>query len=245
MLTSSGRSASPTLSWLNFASHEFFHAINVKRLRPVELGPFDYERPPRTASLWISEGLTSYYGNLAVVRAGAATPQDFLAGMSSQIRQLQNTPGRLVQTLEQSSLDVWKGTNSGIGGDPAKTVSYYVKGCIVGFLLDARIRKATNDGKSLDDAMRLAYERYSGIRGFTPEEFQRTVSETAGTDLKDFFRRTLATTEELDYSEALDWFGLCFARQGENPKTGWTLEVRADATDAQVLHFQRLTAPSK
>jgi predicted metalloprotease with PDZ domain len=101
---------------LKFVSHEYFHAINVKRLRPIELGPFDYENPPKTPSLWISEGLTSYYGNLAVVRSGVGSADDFLHDLSGQIRQLQNSPGRLVQTLEQSSLDVWTDSYSGIGG---------------------------------------------------------------------------------------------------------------------------------
>jgi predicted metalloprotease with PDZ domain len=79
--------------WLKFVSHEYFHTFNVKRLRPIELGPFDYERPPRTPSLWISEGLTSYYGDLIVCRVGLATPEDFLGSMSSYIRDLQNCPG--------------------------------------------------------------------------------------------------------------------------------------------------------
>lgn len=102
------------LRWLNFISHEYCHAFNVKRLRPVELGPFDYEREPHTESLWISEGVTSYFGSLAVTRAGLSTPQEFLDFLSAQIRQLQNALGRLVQTLAQSSLDVW--TSEGVSG---------------------------------------------------------------------------------------------------------------------------------
>src|SRR5262249_27908834 len=79
----------PTLRWLKFVSHEYFHAINVKRLRPIELGPFDYDRLPRTQSLWISEGLTTYYGDLAVVRSGVGSRDDFLAGLSGHIRAVQ------------------------------------------------------------------------------------------------------------------------------------------------------------
>ena len=95
--------ARANLGWLSFVSHEYFHAFNVKRLRPVELGPFDYETPPSTSSLWISEGLTSYFGELIVVRAGLGSTEDYLRLLSSHINQLQNAPGRLVQTLEQSS----------------------------------------------------------------------------------------------------------------------------------------------
>jgi predicted metalloprotease with PDZ domain len=247
LLTSSppraGR-AQASLRWLEFVSHEYFHAFNVKRLRPIELGPFDYEHPPRTSSLWVSEGLTSYYGELIVVRAGLGGRDDFLSSLSSHIGRLQNAPGRLVQTLEQSSLDVWSGGTSGIGRDADRTVSYYEKGPVVGFLLDARIRRATGGERSLDDLMRLTYARYSGARGFTPEQFRATAEEVAGADLEAWFRRALASTEELDYAEALDWFGLRFA-SSEGPSKSWKLEARADATAAQNRHLNDLIAPAR
>src|SRR5262249_57003940 len=102
--------------------------------------------PPRTGSLWVSEGLTTYYGELMVARAGLATSEDFLASLSAHIGRLQTSPGRLVQTLEQSSLDVWNSSTSGMVRDNATKVSYYLKGPIVGFLLDAKIRRATAGG---------------------------------------------------------------------------------------------------
>ena len=114
-------------SWLSFASHEYFHAFNVKRLRPVELGPFDYENPPATASLWLSEGCTSYFGDLFVARAGFMSTEEYLSALSAAIRRLQDSPGRLLQSLEESSLEVWTNSNSGVGTAPT-TVSYYVKG---------------------------------------------------------------------------------------------------------------------
>jgi M61 glycyl aminopeptidase/Peptidase M61 N-terminal domain len=113
--------------WLSFAAHEYVHALNVKRLRPVELGPFDYEKPPRTASLWLAEGVTSYLADVAVARAGLLDLDAFLASMSGAIRDLQGAPGRLLQTVEQSSLEVWTNSNSGEGA-AATTVSYYMKG---------------------------------------------------------------------------------------------------------------------
>lgn len=231
----------PTLRWLKYVSHEYFHAINVKRLRPVELGPFDYEKLPHTSSLWIAEGLTTYYGDLAVVRSGVGSVADHLAGLSGEIRALQTSPGRLVQTLEQASLTVGTTSRSGVGGNRNTTVSYYDKGTVVGFLLDARIRHATDDARSLDDVMRLAYARYGGARGYTPAEFQATASEVAGIDLSAFFHSALATTDELDYREALDWFGLRFAEPGSaDPARAWALQVRPDATPAQARHLQHL-----
>jgi predicted metalloprotease with PDZ domain len=220
------------LTWLNFISHEYCHAFNVKRLRPVELGPFDYEREPHTPSLWISEGFTSYFGELAVLRAGLSTRADILKSLSSKIEQLQRSPGRLAQTLEQASLEVWTSEGvSGVNTNSSTSVSYYIKGQIAGFLLDAAVRRATNGAKTLDEVMRLAFRRYGSDRGFTADEFRATVSETAGTDMSDWFRRTVSSTKELDYSGALDWYGLRFAPES------WTLEVREDATTAQRHHL--------
>src|SRR5262249_23545619 len=173
-----------------------------------------------------------------VAGAGLCEPEEYLAGLSSLIRRLQTTPGRLVQTLEQASLDVWTSGMSGLGGG-AKTVSYYVKGPVVGFLLDAKIRRATGGAKSLDDLMKLAYQRYAGEKGFTADQFRQTAEDVAGVDLKESFRKWLATTEELDYTEALDWFGLQFpAADGKQGAKSWRLEVRADATAAQRERLQ-------
>jgi predicted metalloprotease with PDZ domain len=231
--------------WLGFVSHEYFHAFNVKRLRPVEISTFDYAAPPQTASLWISEGLTSYFGELMVARSGVVDPSaHILDAMSREIRSLQNTPGRLAQTLAQSSLEVWNGGTSGVGRDPSKTVSYYVKGPVVGFLLDAEIRRATDNDRSLDDVMRLAFERYSGATGFTPDQFREAAEEVSKTDLKPFFHKALDTTEELDYQPALDWFGLRFApreNDDDSKVAPWTLEVSPDATDAQKARWKHLT----
>lgn len=219
--------------WYSYVSHEFFHGYNVKRLRPVELGPFDYERPPRTAGLWVAEGLTTYYGPVMAVRAGLGTPEDFLAELSGAIRRLQQTPGRLKQSLERASLDVWDEGGSGVGGDPDKGVSYYVKGPVVGFLLDARIRMASKDKRSLDDLMRLGFRRFSGKRGFTEAQFRAAAEEVAGTGLRDWFRRHLASTEELDYREALDCFGLRFAAPAASGQPSWALEVDPGASPSQ------------
>jgi predicted metalloprotease with PDZ domain len=213
-------------TWLNFISHEYCHAFNVKRLRPIELGPFDYERAPHTTGLWVSEGFTSYLGELAVERAGLTTRADVLQSLGAKIDQLQHTPGRLVQTLEQASSDVWssEGT-SGVNTNKETSVSYYLKGQIVAFLLDAKIRRATHGAKSLDDLMRVALKRFGGTRGFTAAEFQATASDVAGTDLTAWFKRAVASTEELDYAEALEWFGL--------QKTAQRLDALPDASAAQ------------
>ncbi|MFQ5654177.1 MAG: M61 family metallopeptidase, partial [Planctomycetota bacterium] len=236
--------------WLGLVSHEFFHTWNVKRLRPVELGPFDYEREVTTRSLWIAEGLTSYYDDLLLERAGLLTRKQYLKALSGQIEGLQTTPGRKVHALEMTSYDSWIKFYRGDENSPNSTISYYTKGAVVGFLLDAAIRRATAGERSLDDVMRLAYERYSGARGYTPEEFRATAAEVAGIDLGEWFRHALEGTGELSYDEALAWYGLRFRdpqkkekkekdegeqedeaekEEDEKPKPGWLgLRTRSD-----------------
>jgi predicted metalloprotease with PDZ domain len=222
-----------------FISHEYFHAMNVKRLRPVELGPFDYETPPVTTGLWVGEGLTSYFGDLLAARSGLGTREDYLALESKHITDLQmKQPGRRVQTLEQASSQMFEKT-------PAEQkVDYYVKGPVVGLVLDAHIRKRTDSRKSMDDVMRLAYERWSGARGYTGDQFNQTVSDAAGVDVQPLLHKLIATTEEIDYTEMLDWFGLRFA-SSDDPAGAWTLEVRPDATPAQQQHLEAFLSHSK
>ena len=210
------------LAWLSLASHEYFHLWNVKRLRPIELGPFDYEHENYPRSLWISEGLTDYYADLQLARAGLYTPGEYLRELSAAIRTLQTTPARLAQTAEMASFDAWIKQYRPDDNTVNSTISYYTKGAVLGFVLDARIRAATNDAKSLDDVMRLAFARFSGAKGFTPEDFRKTASEVAGTDLGSWFTRGLESTEELDYGPALDWFGLQLSlTPPAEEKPGW------------------------
>ena len=136
---------------------------------------------------------------------------------------------------------MWTNSLSGINAD-ASTVSYYVKGAVLGFLLDATVRHASGGRRSLDDMMRVAYQRFGGARGFTAEQFRAAAGEAAGTDLSAWFRRAVTSTEELDYEEALDWFGLRFADPTASGRARWTLEVRPDASQAQRAHLHALLA---
>jgi predicted metalloprotease with PDZ domain len=231
------------LDWLSLVSHEFLHVWNVKRLRPVELGPFDYERENYTRSLWIAEGFTNYYDDLMVHRAGLSTRDEYPgdSGLSGLIQALQTTPGRLVSSVEQASFDAWIKLYRPDENTANTTISYYTKGAVVAWLLDARIRRATGGAKSLDDLMRLAFERYSGDRGFTADEFKSAAEEVAGTRLIDFFRRTVESTEELDYTEALDWFGLRFRNAPPNNKAWLGAETKSDAGRLVVTKVPRQT----
>jgi predicted metalloprotease with PDZ domain len=235
------RSRGAYLGWLALATHELFHAWNVKRLRPVELGPFDYEQEVRTPSLWIAEGITDYYADLILHRAGLAPREEFLSSLSSKIDDLQGTPGRQVQSAEQASLDAWIKYYRPDENTPNTAISYYTKGAVLGFLLDARIRRATGGARSLDDVMRAAYARYSGDRGYTADQFRAVAEEVAGTSLEPFWASYVRGTSELDYREALETFGLRFRQSGSSGRPLLGVTTRNDAGRLVVSQVRRDT----
>lgn len=230
------------LNYLSLVAHEHYHAWNIKRLRPVELGPFDYEHENYTRALWIAEGFTDYYAGLLVKRPGISTRDEFLEDLSGHIEAVQTTPGRLVTSADMSSYDTWIKQYRPDENTPNTTVNYYPKGSVIAFLLDARIRKATSGAKSLDDAMRLAYERHSGAKGYTIDQFYQAMSDTADVNLRDLLAKTAESTEELDYDEALDWFGLRFRPVDTRNQRAWLgATTRNDAGRLVVSQVRRET----
>jgi predicted metalloprotease with PDZ domain len=227
------------VSWLDTASHEFFHAWNVKRLRPVELGPFNYEKENETRSLWIAEGVTEYYGALNLARAGLASRDEFLDILSSNIEELQTTPGRLVQSAEQASFDAWIKYYRPDENSANTSISYYTKGAVLGFLLVARIRRATSGAWGLDDVMRLAYQRFAGSRGYTPSDFRAVAEEVAGTSLGSFWETAVEGTAELDYGDAFETFGLRFRPSPQSSRPYLGITTRNDAGRLLVSQVRR------
>ena len=212
------------LGWLSLISHEFFHTWNVKRLRPVSLRPFDFENETYTRSLWIAEGITSYYDDLLVRRAGLSTREEYLEALSEQLNRLKNTPGRKNITLTDASFDAWIRLYQPTDDLHNTNISYYNKGAVAAWLLDTEIRKRTGGKKSLDDVMRLAYRTFQE-RGFEEEEFRRLAGSVTGSDLTAFFERTLDSTEELDLTEALDYWNLTWEPKKDAEKHYLGLEV--------------------
>ena len=193
-------------------SHEFFHAWNVKRLRPQPLGPFDYTEMVHTPSLWISEGLTSYYGALALVRAGLVTPQQYLDGIGKLITKFDAEPGRSERSIEDTSWDTWF-PNAGVvqqKNNLANTwYSYYDGGQVMGHILDFAIREKTKNQKSLDDWMRLLYSRYALPKpGFEPGDAVRAASEVAGEDVSEIFRDYISGKQAIPYEKYFAYAGI-------------------------------------
>jgi len=195
--------------FLSLVAHEFFHLWNVKRIRPDALGPFDYTKENYTKLLWVAEGITDYYADLSLRRAGLISDGDFIGATARAIQQLQNTPGRLVQSVEESSFDTWVKFYRPDENTINSQVSYYDKGAILGLLLDLEIRKRSNGAKSLDDVMRTLYtEFFKKNRNYTPADFQRICETAAGGSLEEFFAKYVRGKDELNYNAALEVVGL-------------------------------------
>jgi predicted metalloprotease with PDZ domain len=195
------------LRWLSYVAHEYFHNFNVKRIRPLALGPFDYESENRTNMLWVSEGLSVYYQDLLLVRAGLMTQQQYLDKMAASIGKFENASGRRYQSATESSWTTW-GT-SGVGGDRNTTISYYDNGAMLGAMLDLAIRTGSGNRQSLDDAMRALYHTYykTKQRGFTDAEFRAACESAAGRPLEEVFAYA-STTRAVDYAKYFALAGL-------------------------------------
>ncbi|MGC8783098.1 MAG: M61 family metallopeptidase [Armatimonadota bacterium] len=191
------------------AAHEYFHAWNVKRIRPKVLGPFDYTQPVRTRALWWCEGVTDYYATVLLVRSGLIGDRAFWQEMEREILTLENNPARERIALEEASWNVWEGNGMGYGG-----LSYYNKGKVVGFLLDVAIRGLTGNRKSLDDVMRFLMERYAYPKpGFEEDGILQAINRVVAQDLSALYRRMVASTDPLPYDDVLKYIGFRLERQ--------------------------------
>ena len=197
--------------FLLLVAHEFFHLWNVKRLRPAAFTPYDWTRENHTRLLWAMEGLTSTYEVVALRRAGLITPQRFLEIWAERCTQLLRTPGRLRVSLSQASFDAWIKHYRPDESTQNTTVSYYLKGSIVGFLLDLELRKR---GKSLDDLVRVLFEKHGLPPGLPEDGVEKAAIElTRDPSLHDWFQRAVHSTQELQLDEALAGAGLRAALQ--------------------------------
>ena len=211
--------------WLiSVMSHEYFHAWNVKRLRPLGLGPFDYTREAHTRSLWVAEGITEYYCLYSLRRAGVWSRQQLLDWLAFFVDRLGDMPGRRAMTLRESSFNTW--THPHWHGAPLpKTnalnafVDYYTKGALVAWMLDMELRRRTGGTHTLDEVMVRMVERFpEDGAGFGEEDFQRTAEEVSGLSLAPFFRSTLDSTRELSLARTAKSFGLELSKRPEGPR---------------------------
>ncbi len=205
-------------------AHEFFHAWNVKRIRPQTLEPIDYVRGNDTRDLWFAEGVTSTFSEYALLRAGMLTRETFLARLAGEIKRLEDTPARNTQSLEDSGREAWLEKYADYLL-PVRSISYYNKGELLGFLLDLLIRHESGYRHSLDDLMHILNEDYARRgRFFKSEDLIRIAAELSGDagPVRQFFGDYVSGTQELDYEKYLGYAGLQLVRtRTEKPSLGF------------------------
>jgi predicted metalloprotease with PDZ domain len=191
------------------AAHEFFHAWNVKRIRPRSLEPVDYTKEQYTRALWFAEGVTSCYASFALERSGLWSKKQFYDDLALQIGDLQSRAAHTRQSAEESSLDAWLEKYDAYNA-PDRSISYYDKGQILGMLLDLAIRDATDNRKSLDDVLRRMNEEYAKKGKFYDDSdgIRVAVEEVAGKSFEDFFGRYVSGIAEIPYNTFLAMAGL-------------------------------------
>lgn len=237
---------------LGTVSHEFFHVWNVKRLRPKELGPWDFTRPLSTRAMWVAEGFTNYYGHLMLRRSGIWDDARFLKQQSQTIERIESAQGSKLMSAEESSLSapfIDDAAHAQLTNLENTSISYYPKGQLIGLVMDLLVRGRTKGKTSLDDVMRDMYEQfylkspnesyYLRGRGYQTEDLERVASSRAGFDFSDFFKRYVRSVEVLPYDEAFGYAGLRLVKtqakepfnaglriEFENPTEGIIMNVR-------------------
>ena len=215
-------------------AHEIFHSWNVKRLRPADLWPYQYAHPQPTPWLWVSEGITDYYADLAEVRGGVVDAKGFYALTASKINEVRNVSP---VALEDASLNTWVHPVDGTG------YIYYPKGSLAGFMLDILIRDASDNRRSLDDVMRELYQAaYKRGRGFTGTEWWTAVSSAAGgKSFASFNAKYIDGREPFPWDSVLTLAGLR-AFQEQIPRLG--IMTQGDPQGIQVMNVDANGAAS-
>ncbi len=207
------------LELLGLCSHEYFHLWHVKRIRPAVFRPYELESESYTTLLWAFEGMTSYYDDLGLLRAGLLTAESWLERIARTITRVHRGPGRLRQSVTESSFDAWTRFYKQDENAPNAIVSYYAKGALVALMLDLTLRLRSGDTCSLDDLMRALWTHYGRADLGVPENgIERLAEELAGFGLEDFFDRALRSREDLDLAPLLAEFGIDAA--WEQPEIG-------------------------
>lgn len=204
--------------FLGLVAHEYHHLWNVKRLRPVALGPFDYDNENYTTNLWVAEGFTSYYENKYMHRAGFNDANTFVNDLAGGVAVVLNTPGSKYQSASASSYDAWI-----IGYRPNEnsknnSISYYNKGEVIGILMDLEIINATKGAKSLDDVMKAMYLQCKTLkRGYTDAEFKAMVEKISGINFTNFWSKYVNGVDDAEYVKYFGYAGVDISTENATP----------------------------
>jgi predicted metalloprotease with PDZ domain len=202
-------------AYLSLLAHEYFHLWNVKRIRPLELGPFDYLNEGYTTLLWLAEGLTSFMDDLLVHRAGLSTLEEYLEVVKGNIETFLSTPGRHFHSLEQSSYNAWIKLYRPDENSKNSSVSYYLKG---GLVFNALHAELVERGKSIDDLLRALWDDFKKHpeTGVTREDIYRMVAQIGGEDVLQKFSVMVETTQDIQFDEVFKKLGCELRWQDSN-----------------------------
>ena len=196
---------------LGLLSHEYFHLWNVKRMKPAVFVPYDLSRENHTELLWVFEGITSYYDDLALARSGLIETNSYLELLGQTITRVLRGAGRRRQSVAESSFDAWTKFYKQDANAANAIVSYYAKGALVALAIDLKLRSETDGVASLDDVMRTAWERWGMTGDGVPEDgFQRLCAEVSGLDIDDFLDAAVHGTGELPLESLLGSHGIAY-----------------------------------
>ena len=194
---------------LGVSSHELYHVWNVKSIRPKELLPYNFKKENYSELGYIYEGITTYLGDLYLLKSGVFSLENYLRELSKQFQKHLDNPGRFAYSVSQSSFDTW--LDGYVPGVPGRKVSIYTEGCLLAFVMDAKIRKATNNKRGIEEVMkRLYYNFAQNNKGYTEKDFIDQLENICGYSFQDFFNDYVhgSTPYETILLEALDFFGL-------------------------------------
>lgn len=198
------------IGFLSLVAHEYFHLWNVKRIRPIELGPFNYDEENYTSMLWVMEGFTSYYDELLLRRAGFYSQEQMLQKINSSINYVEGTEGSRVQPVAHASFDAWIKAYRPNENSGNTTMTYYTRGAMIAAMLDAKIVTKFKGKKSLDDFLQKLYKDfYKKLnRGFSEEEFEKALTEFMGEDMKPFLQAYVYDTKVPDFQSIFTPLGV-------------------------------------
>jgi predicted metalloprotease with PDZ domain len=216
-------------TFLGLVSHEYFHLWNVKRMKPDAFTPYDLSQESHTELLWVFEGITSYYDDLALVRSGLIDAPDYLELLGQTITRVIRGQGRRRQSVAESSFDAWTKFYKQDANAGNAIVSYYAKGALIALALDLKLRSETNGRISLDDVMRACWEKWGETGDGMPERgLEEVSSEVSGLDLGDFFDAAVRGTGELPLEQLLHEHGVdyCLRKsKGRKDKGGVVVDA--------------------
>lgn len=216
------------INWLALVAHEYFHTWNVKRIRPIELGPFDYLNENYTRLHWLTEGLTSFMDELFVLRSGLCTLEEYLKMQTKNLQRYLDIPGKKFHSLEDSSFNAWIKLYRPDENSLNSSISYYLKGGLVFSTLHFELKK---QGKNINELLSRLWQRYldNPAVGVTGDEVLAMIEDIGGKDVRDKFELRLTTTEDIDFESYYKEIGCEFEwDQPSSVDLGLTLRYQGD-----------------